>query len=128
LNGLLRYGGLVDDSFSIDPVTGVITTSRSLDREQQDHYQLTVYAKDSGSPPNVATVTVSIKIEDENDNKPMFEKDVYELQVPENQERVPLFTMKATDKDAGENGCVQYEIIGKIEKVFVVCLQCHNII
>ncbi|XP_043548676.1 protocadherin-16-like [Chiloscyllium plagiosum] len=111
LNGLLRYGGLVDDSFSIDPVTGVITTSQSLDREQQDHYQLTVYAKDSGSPPNVATVTVSIKIEDENDNKPMFEKDVYELQVPENQERVPLFTMKATDKDAGENGCVQYEII-----------------
>ncbi|GCB81442.1 hypothetical protein scyTo_0022508, partial [Scyliorhinus torazame] len=70
------------------------------------------YAKDGGSPPNIATVTVSIRIKDENDNRPMFEKDVYELQVPENQERVSIFTAKATDKDAGENGRVEYEIIG----------------
>ncbi|XP_059502894.1 protocadherin-16-like isoform X2 [Stegostoma tigrinum] len=111
LNGVLRYGGLVDDSFSIDPVTGIVTTIRALDREQQEHYQLTVYAKDSGSPPNVATVTVSIKIKDENDNRPRFEKDMYELQVPENQEPVPLFTVKATDEDLGENGRVRYEII-----------------
>ncbi|XP_041055633.1 protocadherin-16-like [Carcharodon carcharias] len=110
-NGLLRYGGVVDNSFSIDPVTGVIRTSRVMDREEQDHYQVTVYVKDSGTPPNFATVTVSIRIEDENDNRPMFEKDVYELQVPENQERVSLFTAKATDKDSGENGRLEYEII-----------------
>ncbi|XP_072333668.1 protocadherin-16-like [Scyliorhinus torazame] len=111
-NGLLRYGGVVGNSFSIDAVTGAIRTRRVMDREEQRFYQVTVYAKDGGSPPNIATVTVSIRIKDENDNRPMFEKDVYELQVPENQERVSIFTAKATDKDAGENGRVEYEIIG----------------
>ncbi|XP_078078835.1 protocadherin-16-like [Mustelus asterias] len=110
-NGVLRYGGVVESSFSIDPVTGVIRTNRVMDREELDFYQVTVYAKDGGSPPNVATVTVSIRIQDENDNRPMFEKDVYELQVPENQEPVSLFTAKATDRDTGENGRVEYQII-----------------
>ncbi|XP_067889067.1 protocadherin-16-like [Heterodontus francisci] len=110
-NGRLRYGGVVENSFSIDPVTGVIRTSHVLDREEQDHHVITVYTKDGGSPPNFATVTVSITVKDENDNRPMFEKDVYELQVPENQEHVSLFMAKATDKDSGENGRVEYEII-----------------
>uniref|UniRef100_UPI00398ED930 protocadherin-16-like n=1 Tax=Pristiophorus japonicus TaxID=55135 RepID=UPI00398ED930 len=110
-NGVLRYGGVAENGFSIDPVTGVLSTSRALDREQQDQHVITVYTKDGGTPPNVATVTVSITVEDENDNGPQFEKEVYELQVPENQERVSLFTAKATDKDSGENGRVEYEIV-----------------
>ncbi|XP_051882334.1 protocadherin-16 [Pristis pectinata] len=110
-NGLLRYGGVVDGSFSIDPVSGVISTSRTLDSEEQDLHLVTVYAKDGGIPPNFATVTVCIRVEDENDNIPQFDKDVYQLQVPENQHRVMLFTIKATDKDSGENGRVEYGIV-----------------
>ncbi|XP_062910893.1 protocadherin-16-like [Mobula hypostoma] len=110
-NGLLSYGGVTDSSFSIDPVSGVISTSRTLDREEQDLHLVTVYAKDGGVPPNVATVTICIKVQDENDNSPQFDKDVYQLQVPENQNRMMLFTIKATDKDSGENGHVEYGII-----------------
>lgn len=31
----------MEESFSIDPLTGVITTAKSLDREQQEYYTMT---------------------------------------------------------------------------------------
>ncbi|XP_032878094.1 protocadherin-16 [Amblyraja radiata] len=111
-NGLVTYGAVLDDSFSIDPVSGMISSRGVLDRELQSIHLLTVYAQDGGIPPNVATATVCIRIEDENDNVPQFDKEVYQLQVPENQPRVILFTVKATDKDSSENGRVEYGIVG----------------
>ncbi|KAK1169607.1 hypothetical protein AOXY_G8441 [Acipenser oxyrinchus oxyrinchus] len=110
-NGFVTYGGIVEDGFTIDQATGVVTATRALDREVQDRYTVTVYAKDGGLPPNFATATVRITVLDENDNSPAFEKDSYHLEVPENQEPVALFTMKAMDHDAGENGRVEYKIV-----------------
>lgn len=40
-NGQVSYGGLSEESFSINPVTGVITTTKSLDREVQEYYTVT---------------------------------------------------------------------------------------
>ncbi|XP_066555914.1 protocadherin-16 [Amia ocellicauda] len=110
-NGLVTYGGIADDSFTIDPVTGVISATRPLDRETQDHYTVTVYARDGGLPPNFAKATVRITILDQNDNIPTFGKDIYSLEVPENLEPLELFTLKATDQDSGENGRMEYKII-----------------
>ncbi|KAM9468396.1 protocadherin-16 [Clarias gariepinus] len=110
INGVVTYGGLRDDVFTIHPVTGVISTTRSLDRETKEDYTLTVYAKDGGFPSNFAKATVRITVLDENDNRPAFGRVYYSLEVPENQEPVTLFTLRAIDLDSGDSGLVQYKI------------------
>ncbi|KAM4566806.1 protocadherin-16-like isoform 1-T2 [Odontesthes bonariensis] len=109
-NGQVAYGGITQGDFSINPLTGVITTTKSLDRESQDYYAVTVYAKDGGLPPNYAKATVRIKVLDVNDNAPVFGRLYYTIEVPENLEALPLFTLRATDPDAGESGEINYRI------------------
>ncbi|KAK5868901.1 hypothetical protein PBY51_009876 [Eleginops maclovinus] len=109
-NGQVIYGSISEDAFSIHPLTGVITTTKSLDRELQEYYIVTVYAKDEGLPPNYAKATVKIRVLDENDNAPFFGRLFYSLEVPENLEALPLFTLKATDQDAGDSGEIIYKI------------------
>uniref|UniRef100_A0A3Q1FH58 Protocadherin-16 n=1 Tax=Acanthochromis polyacanthus TaxID=80966 RepID=A0A3Q1FH58_9TELE len=109
-NGQVTYGGVSHEGFSINPVTGVITTTKALDRELQDYYTVTVYAKDGGLPPNYAKATVRIKVLDVNDNAPVFGRLYYSIEVPENLEALPLFTLRATDPDAENSGVVNYRI------------------
>lgn len=71
-----------------------------------------MYAKDGGLPANFATATVRITVLDENDNEPTFGSSYYNLEVPENQDPVELFTLRATDQDAGANGKIKYWITG----------------
>lgn len=40
-NGQVTYGGISEKGFHINPVTGVITTTKTLDRELQEYYTLT---------------------------------------------------------------------------------------
>lgn len=40
-NGQVMYGGVSEEGFIINPVTGVITTTKELDTELQSHYTLT---------------------------------------------------------------------------------------
>lgn len=40
-NGHVTYGGVTEEGFIINPVTGVITTTKELDTEQHGHYTLT---------------------------------------------------------------------------------------
>uniref|UniRef100_A0A8C8SDR6 Protocadherin-16 n=1 Tax=Pelusios castaneus TaxID=367368 RepID=A0A8C8SDR6_9SAUR len=110
-NGQVSYGGLSGGPFSIHPQTGLITTLRSLDRERQEQYVLAVYARDGGLPPNLARVMVRISVGDENDHAPRFESESCSLEVPENQSRVALYTLRATDPDAGENGRLEYHVM-----------------
>ncbi|XP_068026259.1 LOW QUALITY PROTEIN: protocadherin-16 [Melanerpes formicivorus] len=107
-NGQVSYGGLAGGPFSIDPQTGLIVTTRTLDREEQEQYLLTVYARDGGLPPRLATATVLVRVGDENDHSPQLESQACALQVPENQSRVALHTLRATDPDAGDNSRLQY--------------------
>ncbi|XP_017271790.1 protocadherin-16 [Kryptolebias marmoratus] len=109
-NAYVTYGGIAQEAFSINPATGVITITKPLDRESQDFYAVTVYAKDGGLPPNYAKATVRIKILDVNDNAPVFGRLYYSIDVPENLEALPLFTLKATDLDAGKGGKINYRI------------------
>ncbi|XP_055064438.2 protocadherin-16 [Misgurnus anguillicaudatus] len=109
-NGLVTYGGVTEDGFTINPETGVISVTQVLDRELQDHYTITVYAKDAGIPPNFAKAKVHITVQDENDNAPAFGREHYSIEVPENQEPVELFALKATDQDTGEKGRLEYKI------------------
>ncbi|XP_041807874.1 protocadherin-16-like [Chelmon rostratus] len=109
-NGQVTYGGVTEEGFIINPVTGVITTTQELDTELQDHYTLTVYARDGGLPPNFAKAVVRVEVQDVNDNAPVFAKPWYGLEVPENQAPVELCFLKATDPDSGPGGELEYRI------------------
>ncbi|XP_035522449.1 protocadherin-16 [Morone saxatilis] len=109
-NGQVTYGGVTEEGFIINPVTGVITTTKELDTELRDHYTLTVYARDGGLPPNFAKAVVRVEVQDVNDNAPVFAKLWYGLDVPENQSPVELCFLKATDLDSGPGGELEYRI------------------
>ena len=49
--------------------SGIVTTKRSFNREQQKYYYLPIIMKDSGKPPTSGTNTLTIIIGDRNDNK-----------------------------------------------------------
>ncbi|XP_028671759.1 LOW QUALITY PROTEIN: protocadherin-19 [Erpetoichthys calabaricus] len=94
------------ESFSTILVDG------KLDREQQDTFNLTILAKDSGNPSLQATKSFTVKVTDENDNHPFFEKPYYQIFVKENNTPgAHLLSVTATDPDLGLNGTVFYEIV-----------------
>ncbi|XP_054639199.1 protocadherin-16-like [Dunckerocampus dactyliophorus] len=109
-NGHVTFGGVTEEGFVINPSTGVITTTKELDKELRDHYTLTVYARDGGLPPNFAKAVVRVQVQDVNDNAPVFAKPWYGLEVPENQAPVELCFLKATDPDSGTGGELEYRI------------------
>ncbi|NXN16508.1 PCD17 protein, partial [Indicator maculatus] len=89
-----------------------VVTDRPLDREAQDEYNVTIVARDGGNPPLNSTKSFSVRILDENDNPPHFSKNLYVLQVPEN--NIPgeyLGSVLAQDPDLGQNGTVSYSIL-----------------
>uniref|UniRef100_H2ZGL4 Cadherin domain-containing protein n=1 Tax=Ciona savignyi TaxID=51511 RepID=H2ZGL4_CIOSA len=60
--------------FLIDFDTGVIWTASNLDAETQQIMEFVVRATDGGSPAKYSDVTVTLSVEDVNDNPPEFEK------------------------------------------------------
>ncbi|XP_018424893.1 PREDICTED: protocadherin-17 isoform X4 [Nanorana parkeri] len=88
-----------------------VVTSRPLDREIQDEYNITIIARDNGNPSLDSTNSFSVRILDENDNPPSFSKSMYALQVSAN--NIPgeyLGSVLAQDPDLGQNGTVSYSI------------------
>ena len=70
--------------FTINSITGELETNKELDRENQALYNLTITASDNGNPSLSSSMVVQIHVLDLNDNKPRFEKTVYEISVLEN--------------------------------------------
>ncbi|XP_012288367.1 protocadherin-like wing polarity protein stan [Orussus abietinus] len=115
LNGRVRYA-LEDDgdaSFAIDPTTGVVRTSKPLDRESVARYVLKAVAVDRGSPCLSSVVPIVVKIEDVNDSPPAFESDKIILYIAENSPvGSTVGEIYAHDPDEGPNAVVQYSVIG----------------
>ena len=110
-NGQLYYAlmGGDSDSFKIDHDTGLITTTANLDFETKQLYELEVRSFDAGRPPKMASVKVSVEIEDANDHDPLFDKSSYTMEIFEDQTPgAKLLTITATDQDSGDNGKFQY--------------------
>ncbi|XP_017260678.1 protocadherin Fat 1a isoform X3 [Kryptolebias marmoratus] len=105
--------------FAINSKTGlVITTSRKLDREQQDEHILEITVTDHGVPPKSTTVRVIVQVLDENDNRPLFLEKIYKIQLPERErpereratKREPVYRVIASDRDVGPNAEISYSI------------------
>ena len=101
------------NTFNLATTTGTVTTTKALDREQISEYTLEIIATDGGTIPLSSTVIVNLKVEDINDNTPVFYPRKYYATVLEGQgSDVIIETVTATDKDEGENGEVLYSLFG----------------
>uniref|UniRef100_A0AAV2LEZ3 Protocadherin Fat 1 n=1 Tax=Knipowitschia caucasica TaxID=637954 RepID=A0AAV2LEZ3_KNICA len=105
--------------FAITSKTGLVTTtSRRLDREQQDEHILEVTVTDQGVPPKSTTVRIIVKVLDENDNRPLFLEKIYKIKLPERErpekerglKRDPVYRVIASDRDNGPNSEISYSI------------------
>lgn len=98
--------------FTINKQTGVITTTRSLDREHIPNFQLSIVAQDRNEKCHKGLMVLDVIVKDENDNKPKFERS-YTASVAENAPTNQyIIQVKATDKDTGNNAKLQYQISG----------------
>ncbi|XP_035987607.1 desmoglein-2.1 isoform X3 [Fundulus heteroclitus] len=93
----------------------LVVKSAMLDREKEDTYFLTVMAKDLYGEEGglTATATVTITLNDVNDNPPTLEKSEYEGVIEENTAGVEVMRIKAQDLDerATDNWEAVYEIV-----------------
>lgn len=105
--------------FTINTKTGLVTTtSRKLDREQQDEHILEITITDQGVPAKSTTVRVIVQVLDENDNRPLFLEKIYKIQLPERErpereravKRDPVYRVIASDRDEGPNAEISYTI------------------
>ena len=95
-----------------DSIVYLVILSKSLDREHQSSYTLTVTAVDSGNPPLSARKTFTVYVTDTNDNPPRFAQPVYYADI---QEIVPpgssVIQLVAVDGDNGNNSMIRYTIL-----------------
>ncbi|KAI3375372.1 hypothetical protein L3Q82_021865 [Scortum barcoo] len=128
--------------FSVDPNTesndmcdtgkfvrsGVIRTALGpgdMDREQREHYQVVIEAKDMAGQRGglTGTTVVNITLTDVNDNPPRFIQNItkvvelrlysiYQFRVPESAKSgTPVGRIKATDRDIGKNAEMYFTIV-----------------
>lgn len=71
------------DLISIDSESGLITTAAALDREKQGEVWFLVLAADRGDPALSSTATVTVLVEDINDNEPAFQQQLYNVSLSE---------------------------------------------
>ncbi|CAH0559968.1 unnamed protein product [Brassicogethes aeneus] len=114
-------GGNTEQAFKIDPQTGEIQTARHLDRETIMMYTLTIGGIDTGIPPQTGTTMVKIKINDINDNGPIFDQSQLIGRVMENESPgTKIMTLSAKDPDLPPNGApFNYRLIGGKHKDYV---------
>eukprot|EP00079_Xenopus_tropicalis_P010608 XP_002935630.2 PREDICTED: cadherin-10 [Xenopus tropicalis] len=101
--------------FSVEPETGIIRTALpNMNRENREHYQVVIQAKDMGGQMGglSGTTTVNITLSDVNDNPPRFSQNSYHISVPETATvGSTVGRIKATDADIGKNAEVEYRIL-----------------
>ncbi|KAF7987447.1 hypothetical protein HCN44_003209 [Aphidius gifuensis] len=118
--GEINYSLIGDHAsdFIINNKTGEIIVGpvTVLDREDTPQLSITVMASDNApvSSRRTTTVPVLIKLDDINDNKPIFTQHHYRATIAENLSINPpatILQVQATDYDEGDNGHISYNII-----------------
>ncbi|KAG7469991.1 hypothetical protein MATL_G00134680, partial [Megalops atlanticus] len=115
VNGEVKYGIMHRDGassgFTIDPDTGVISTTASFDREKQREYTLSVTATDLAQEPLIGICQITVLIADQNDNDPKFENSRYQYFLREDTPVGTSFLRAAAhDDDQGTNAAITYSL------------------
>jgi hypothetical protein len=93
----------------IYPSNGIVYLKGPLDREVQDEYIIKITAQDHGIPPMSSTATIHMRVLDENDNSPKFEKEIFKFSLREDNELgIVIGHVSALDRDTGENSAIRY--------------------
>ncbi|XP_021091648.2 desmocollin-3 isoform X2 [Mesocricetus auratus] len=86
--------------FCIDKYTGKVFCTQPVDREEYDVFDLIVNAFTEDGYLADLTLPLPIKVEDENDNYPLFTETIYNFEVPESSRLGTVVgVVCATDKD-----------------------------
>ncbi|GAB5566800.1 protocadherin beta-3 [Prionailurus iriomotensis] len=95
-----------------------LVLDKSLDREEQPEFILTLTALDGGSPHRSGIAKIHILVLDINDNAPEFTQTLYEVQILENSPlNSVVVTVSATDLDTGNFGTVSYAFFHASEEI-----------
>ena len=125
VNAKLKYSitkGNDENKFNIDPNNGELRVNGNIDRETTSYFYLDIIATDQGSPSLASeTLRVEIAVDDENDNDPEFDKEMYYQNITENLSAGAFVEqIKATDKDLSLNGEVVYSIKNGANGHFII--------
>ncbi|KAG1931272.1 protocadherin alpha-3-like [Pimephales promelas] len=88
-----------------------LVTKEQIDKESKSSYDITITAKDLGTPSLSSTRSIHVEVTDVNDNSPAFTQSPYTFYVVENNKPgIAVFSLSAADIDEGENARVSYSI------------------
>ncbi|XP_052422482.1 protocadherin-10 [Carassius gibelio] len=89
-----------------------LVTCDFLDRESISEYNITLTARDMGSPPLFTRKTILVQVSDINDNAPRFKQPSYTVYLTENNAPgASICTITAQDADADQNSYLSYSIL-----------------
>uniref|UniRef100_A0A8C4SIK7 Protocadherin gamma-C3 n=1 Tax=Erpetoichthys calabaricus TaxID=27687 RepID=A0A8C4SIK7_ERPCA len=94
-----------------------LVTSELLDRETVSEYNITVTARDLGSPPLSTRKSILVQVSDVNDNAPRFLQPSFSVYVTENNAPgASISSVTASDPDSNQNAYLSYSILeGQIQ-------------
>ena len=97
------------------------------DREKLVH--VTVKASDKGRPQLEDVCTLSVKVKDKNDNKPIFDRGQYDEPVAQDTPvGTQIMRVSATDVDEGENQKISYDLSAtRIPGLFITFIKNYYI-
>ncbi|XP_069047492.1 desmoglein-2.1-like isoform X3 [Lepisosteus oculatus] len=101
--------------FIVNPYTGFIKVTNTLDREKIAMYNLTGIAKDTNGEILEKEIKLRIAVIDKNDCSPVFEEDKYAEVYELSETGTPVVRMTATDDDdpATDHTKIKYSIVSQ---------------
>ena len=97
-----------------------ITIKEELDREVEDHYDVTIDCWDNAVPPLHGEKKFAIRLIDINDVSPVLPKDTFSFWIYENQTpKFPVGNIPATDPDLGHNSMLSYSLESSNKEAFL---------
>ncbi|XP_067685579.1 protocadherin Fat 4-like [Haliotis asinina] len=95
--------------FEVNGSTGAVSTVKEIDREIRNIFNLTIEARDQGSPSRASVLAITVNILDVNDEKPTFSQTFYKGNYMENTScTANILTVTATDLDEGSNANIRF--------------------
>ncbi|KAJ1073664.1 hypothetical protein K5549_006902 [Capra hircus] len=123
-NGAVTYhiiGGNTDEYFAINEMSGELSTTRALDREEVSNFTLVILCSDLGSPPQSSTAQLQVRVLDVNDHSPSFPRQQYEASVREDAPvGTTVLVLSSADEDEGLNGQTKYSLVHEASGVFTI--------
>ncbi|XP_011702382.1 PREDICTED: protein dachsous [Wasmannia auropunctata] len=109
----IRYflGQNSNNLFGIDVRSGELYLTRRLDYETQQRHGLLISALDGAGLSS--NLSLSVEVQDVNDNPPVFERNEYHVEVPEGARLdSQILQVTAVDLDTGNNARLSYRLQG----------------